>query len=114
MPISEQGDGRDHNPYGFLVWMAGGGVNGGRSIAEAHAIGLRTEVAPHPVKDLHVTILTALGLHPEELSFEHDGRPERLTSAAGSARAFRGVLWRLARPAPRGKGTSRCERPDSG
>jgi hypothetical protein len=50
-------------------------------------------VDPHLVKDLHATILTMLGLHPEELSFENDGRPERRTDVAGSARAIPGVLW---------------------
>jgi hypothetical protein len=56
------------------------------------AIGLRAERSPFAVKDLHATILTASGLHPEDLSFEHDGRPERLTGVAGSAKVIPGVL----------------------
>ncbi len=91
-PMVQGNRGRNHNPYGFTVWMAGGGVKGGQSIGETDAIGLRAEQSPYAVKDLHATILTALGLHPEELSFEHNGRPERLTGVAGSARVIPSVL----------------------
>ena len=88
-----QGDrGRNHNPYGFTVWMAGGGVKGGQSLGATDDIGLRAEVDPHPVKDLHATILHLLGLNHENLYFEHNGRPERLTGVAGSARLIRGAL----------------------
>jgi len=91
-PMVQGNRGRNHNPYGFTVWMAGGGVQGGVSVGETDAIGLRAERSPFAVKDLHATILTAMGLHPEELSFEHDGRPERLTGVAGSAKVIPGVL----------------------
>jgi hypothetical protein len=91
-PMEQGNGGRNHNPYGFTVWMAGGGVRGGRVIGATDEIGLRAEVDPHPVKDLHATILTAMGLRPDDLFFEHNGRPERLTGVAGSSRTIPGVL----------------------
>ena len=71
--------------------MADGGVKGGQAIGTTDEVGLRAEQSPLAVKDLHATILTALGLHPEDLSFEHNGRPERLTGFAGSAKVIPGV-----------------------
>jgi hypothetical protein len=91
-PMVQGNLGRNHNPYGFTVWLAGGGVKGGQTIGETDEIGLRAEKDPHSVKDLHATILTALGLNPEELYFEHNGRPERLTGVAGSAKPIRQVF----------------------
>lgn len=91
-PMEQGSGGRNHNPYGFTIWMAGGGVKGGRVIGATDAIGLRADVDPHPVKDLHATILTAMGLRPDELLFEHNGRPERLTGVAGSSKVIPGVL----------------------
>jgi hypothetical protein len=88
-----QGDrGRNHNPYGFTVWLAGGGVSGGAAIGATDEIGLRAVDQPQPVKNLHATILTALGFHPDELFFEHNGRPERLTGVAQSWKTIPGVL----------------------
>jgi hypothetical protein len=91
-PMEQGNGGRNHNPYGFTVWMAGGGVRGGQVLGATDAIGLRADVDPHPVKNLHATILTALGLRPDDLSFEHNGRPERLTGVAGSSKVISGVL----------------------
>ncbi len=91
-PMEQGGGGRGHNPYGFTIWMAGGGVRGGQAIGATDEIGLRAEVDPHPVKDLHATILTAMGLRPDDLFFEHNGRPERLTGVAGSSKVIPGVL----------------------
>ena len=84
--------GRNHNPLGFTLWMAGGGVKGGQSIGATDEIGLAAVDQVQPVKNLHATILTALGLTPDDLSFDHDGRPERLTGVAGSAKVIPGVL----------------------
>jgi hypothetical protein len=92
MEGSKEQPGRQHNPLGFTGWLAGGGVKGGQEIGATDAIGLRAEKHPHSVHDFHATILTALGLQPEELYFEHNGRPERLTGVAGRARAIPGVL----------------------
>jgi len=91
-PMEQGGGGRNHNPYGFTIWMAGGGVRGGRTIGATDEIGLRAEIDPQPVKNLHATILTAMGLRPDDLFFEHNGRPERLTGVAGSSTIIPGVL----------------------
>lgn len=91
-PMMQGSGGRNHNPYGFTMWLAGGGVRGGQSIGGTDEIGLRAVEQPHGAKDLHATILTALGLNPEDLFFEHNGRPERLTGVAGSAKPIPGVL----------------------
>ncbi len=89
----EQGDGgRNHNPYGFTIWLAGGGVNGGRSIGATDEIGLRAVEDRQHVRDLHATILAAFGLDHERLVFPHDGRDERLTGVLGAARPIGGVL----------------------
>ena len=72
--------------------MAGGGVKGGQSIGATDDIGLRAETDPHPVKDLHATILHLLGLNHEALYFENNGRPERLTGVAGSAQIIQPAL----------------------
>lgn len=83
MPMSEQGKGRDHNPWGYTVWMAGGGVKGGMSYGETDAVGLRAAENPVHVHDLHATILHLLGMDHERLTFYHNGRDERLTDVAG-------------------------------
>jgi len=87
-----QGDrGRQHNAAGFTVWLTGGGVQPCR-IGATDEIGLMAVEQPHPFKDLHATILTALGLRCDDLFFETNGRAERLTGVAGSAKIIRGVL----------------------
>jgi hypothetical protein len=83
MPISEKGDGRDHNPYGFLVWMAGGGVKGGVSHGETDEIGWKAGRDPVSVHDLHATILHLLGLDHTRLTYLHNGRNFRLTDVSG-------------------------------
>ena len=81
---SKKGIGRDHHPSGFTIWMAGGGVKSGQAIGATDEIGLRAVDQPQPVKNLHATILTALGLRPDDLFFETNGRQERLTGVAQS------------------------------
>ncbi len=83
MPVSEKGDGRDHNPYGFLVWMAGGGVKGGVSHGETDEIGWKAGRDPVSVHDLHATILHLLGLDHTRLTYRHNGRNFRLTDVSG-------------------------------
>lgn len=83
MPVSEKGDGRDHNPNGFLVWMAGGGIKGGASHGETDEIGYKAAEAPVSVHDLHATILHQLGLDHKRLTYLHNGRRFRLTDVAG-------------------------------
>lgn len=91
-PMRQGGSGRNHNPYGFNIWMAGGGVTAGASIGATDEIGLRAMDQPQPVKNLHATILTALGISPDELYFDHQGRQERLTGVAQSWKLIPGVL----------------------
>jgi uncharacterized protein (DUF1501 family) len=83
MPMSEQGTGRDHNPWGYSVIFAGGGVKGGMAYGSTDPIGLRAEENKIHVHDLHATILHLLGLDHEQLTYLHDGREDRLTDVAG-------------------------------
>ena len=83
MPMSEKGTGRDHNPWGYSVVLAGGGVRGGYAHGSTDAIGLRAERDKVHIHDLHATILHLLGLDHEELTFFHSGRDDRLTDVAG-------------------------------
>ena len=83
MPVSEKGKGRDHNPHGFLMWMAGGGVKGGTSHGETDEIGWKAEKDPVSVHDIHATILHLMGLDHERLTYTHNGRPFRLTDVSG-------------------------------
>ena len=83
MPMSEQGKGRDHNPHGFCVWMAGAGIKGGTVHGETDAVGLRAEVDRVHVHDLHATILHLMGIDHTQLTFPHNGRDERLTDTSG-------------------------------
>ena len=75
--------GRDHNPYGFTVWMAGGGIKGGKVIGATDEIGLNAVQDKVHVHDLHATILTLLGLEHENLTFPFQGRQYRLTDIGG-------------------------------
>jgi len=90
MPMSEQGKGRDHNPWGYTVWFAGGGVRGGTVHGETDDFGLRAAVDRVHIHDLHATILHLLGIDHERLTFFHHGREERLTDVAG--RVVREIL----------------------
>ena len=91
-PMMQGGNGRQHNAAGFTIWLAGGGVKPGQRIGATDEIGLLAVDRPTPFRDLHATILTALGLNHEELLFEVIGRPERLTGVLGSASPIEGVL----------------------
>ena len=91
-PMMQGNEGRNHNPYGFSIWMAGGGVNAGTAVGATDEFGLRAVESPQSVKNLHATILTALGIAPDDLYFEHLGRQERLTGVAQSWNLIPGVL----------------------
>jgi uncharacterized protein (DUF1501 family) len=82
-PMSEKGNGRDHNPYGFTMLMAGGGVNAGHAIGSTDEIGLHAVEDRLHVHDLHASILYALGLDHWQLVYSHQGRPERATQNEG-------------------------------
>jgi hypothetical protein len=83
MPMSEGSNGRDHNPHGFCMWLAGGGVKGGQVIGATDAVGLRAEQERTHVHDIHATILHLLGFDHTRLTFRHNSRNERLTDVAG-------------------------------
>lgn len=82
-PFNEKGDGRDHNPWGFTIWMAGGGVKAGQTIGTTDEIGLRAVDSPYHVHDIHASILHILGLNHERLTYMHNGRAERPTITDG-------------------------------
>jgi hypothetical protein len=84
MPVSQGKDGRDHNPQGFLAWMAGAGVKGGTSFGETDEIGYKAVVDPVTVHDLHATMLHLLGIDHKRLTHFHNGRHYRLTDVAGN------------------------------
>jgi hypothetical protein len=84
-PMSEQGDGRDHNPTGFTMWMAGGGVRGGQTYGATDELGLYAVQDRLHVHDLHSTILHLLGLDHTKLIYSHKGRPERIDQNEGTA-----------------------------
>ena len=83
LPISERMDGRDHNASGFSVWLAGGGVKGGTIIGATDDYGYRAVENPKSVYDLHATILRALGIDHEKLTYRFNGRDMRLTDVHG-------------------------------
>jgi hypothetical protein len=82
-PNSQGGKGRDHNPLGYTMWLAGGGAKGGTVVGATDEFGLKATDDPIGVNDFHATILHLLGLHHEKLTFRHDGRDERLTDVGG-------------------------------
>jgi hypothetical protein len=82
-PFNEKGTGRDHNPWGFTMWMAGGGIKGGQAIGKTDEIGMKAVDVPCHVHDVHATILHLLGLNHRKLTFEHNGRDERPTINGG-------------------------------
>ncbi|HET6424598.1 MAG TPA: DUF1501 domain-containing protein, partial [Planctomycetaceae bacterium] len=73
-----QGTGRDHNAYGFTMWMAGGGIKGGVSVGTTDELGSVAVDKPFHVKYLHATILHQMGLDPNKLSYFHGGLDQKL------------------------------------
>jgi hypothetical protein len=76
--------GRDHHPYSFSMWMAGGGVKGGQVIGETDEIGWGVAKDPVHVHDLHATMLHLFGLDHKKLTYRFQGRDFRLTDVAGN------------------------------
>lgn len=89
-PMSESGDGRDHNPFGFTCFMAGGGVRRGLRYGSTDEIGLWATDGHAHVRDLHATILHLLGVNEEALTYLHDGRDERASFVGG--KVLKGIL----------------------
>jgi hypothetical protein len=82
-PEAQDGNGRDHHALGFTMWMAGGGVKGGRAVGATDEIGLKAVESPYHFRDIHTTILHLLGLEQDELTYLYQGRNERLTEVQG-------------------------------
>ncbi len=89
-PAAEGTDGRDHHPYGFTMWLAGGGVRGGLAHGATDEFGWDAVEGRVHVHDLHATILHLLGLDHEKLTYRHAGRDFRLTDVHG--RVVRDIL----------------------
>ncbi len=89
-PIAQGNDGRDHNPQGFTMWMAGGGVKGGLAYGETDEFGYFAVKDKVHMHDLHATILHLLGLDHERLTYRYAGRDFRLTDVYGEV--VKGIL----------------------
>ncbi len=83
-PTAQGNNGRDHNPHGFTMWMAGGGVKGGHAYGSTDDYGYYASINKMHVHDLHATLLHLLGINHEELTFRYAGRDFRLTDVAGN------------------------------
>ena len=82
-PFSQGSDGRDHNPYGFSIWMAGGGIKGGTVYGSTDEFGYHVNENKCDFYDLWATVLHLLGLNHENLTYRHGGRDLRLTDVHG-------------------------------
>jgi uncharacterized protein (DUF1501 family) len=79
-----KGTGRDHNAYGFTMWLAGGGIKGGVSVGETDELGSAAVTDRCHVKNLHATILTQMGLDPNRLSYFYNGLDQKLVGVEGA------------------------------
>ncbi|RMF43373.1 MAG: DUF1501 domain-containing protein [Planctomycetota bacterium] len=82
-PFAQGSNGRDHNPFAFSIWMAGGGVRGGMTYGESDEFGYKTVAQPVEIHDLHATMLYLLGVDHERLTYRFGGRDHRLTDVHG-------------------------------
>ena len=81
-PVAQAGDGRDHNPYGYTIWMAGGGVKTGFVYGATDEFGYHAVEDRMHIHDFHATMLHLLGLDHEQLTYRYGGRDFRLTDVA--------------------------------
>jgi uncharacterized protein (DUF1501 family) len=84
LPMSQGGNGRDHNPHTFTMWFAGGGIKGGQIIGETDEVGLKPATTGYHMRDFHATLLHALGMDQTKLWYLHNGRHEKLTDFGGN------------------------------
>jgi uncharacterized protein (DUF1501 family) len=89
-PMAQGNDGRDHNPFGFSIWLAGGGVKGGTVYGQTDEYGYHAIENKVEVYDLHATMLHLLGMDHKKLTFHFGGRDMRLTDVHGEV--IKGVL----------------------
>ncbi len=82
-PVSQGNDGRDHNPYGYTIWMAGGGVKPGFIYGATDEIGYHAVEDRMHIHDFHATVLHLLGMQHDRLTYRYSGRDFRLTDVAG-------------------------------
>lgn len=82
-PFAQGSNGRDHNPFGFTVWMAGGGTRGGVAIGATDEFGYRAVEKPYKIHDLHATMQHLMGIDHRRLTFRSGGRDMRLTDVHG-------------------------------
>jgi uncharacterized protein (DUF1501 family) len=82
-PFAQGKDGRDHNPQGFSMWLAGGGVRGGITVGATDDFGYRVVEKRFMIHDLHATILHLLGIDHTKLTYRFSGRDMRLTDVYG-------------------------------
>ena len=82
-PFAQGSDGRDHNPFGFTIWMAGGGIKGGVTYGATDDFGYRAVENKVEVHDLHATMLHLLGMDHTKLTYRFSGRDMRLTDVHG-------------------------------
>jgi len=82
-PVSGNGDGRDHNPYGFTMWLAGGGSKSGMVYGATDDFGFKAVDKQVSIHDFHATLLHLLGLDHEKLTYRYAGRDFRLTDVYG-------------------------------
>ena len=80
----EKGTGRDHNAYGFTMWMAGGGIKGGVSVGKTDELGSAAVEDPFHVKHLHATMLHQLGMDPNRLTYFYSGLDQKLVGVEGA------------------------------
>jgi hypothetical protein len=85
-PFAQGSDGRDHNQYGFTIWMAGGGVKGGFAFGETDEWGYKVVSDKVEIHDLHATMLHLLGMDHKRLTFRFGGRDMRLTDVHGEVK----------------------------
>ena len=83
-PTAESADGREHHPFGFSMWLAGGGVKGGIAYGATDDFGWHAVEKKVHVHDLHATVLHLMGLDHEKLTYRHAGRDYRLTDVYGN------------------------------
>ena len=76
-------NGRDHNPFGFSIWLAGGGIRGGMTYGATDEFGFKAVENPVHIHDLHATILYLMGIDHERLTYRYSGRDFRLTDVHG-------------------------------
>ncbi len=83
-PTAESSDGREHHPFGFSMWLAGGGFKGGQAYGATDDFGWNAVDKKVHVHDLHATLLHQMGLDHEKLTYRHAGRDYRLTDVSGT------------------------------